>query len=566
MLLELNISDFALIDSLSISLADGLNILTGETGAGKSIIIDAVNVVLGERADRDSIRTGKDRAVVEAHFDCSAIEGIEEVLSLMEIELEDDGTLFLSREIKNGRSISRVNGRAVSLTCIRKISKLLIDIHGQHQHQSLLDTRNHMDILDQFGGEKILGQRKKVENLYIELHEAREALENIARDEMERQRNIDLLNYQIKEIDEASLQIGEEEELNRLKEVMVNAEKIFQALAVSYQVLYEGNDERMTVVDGLEQISSLLSPFVQMDNAIQEFFNSIDSSCMLLKEISRDIRNHVDNIEFDREELNNTEQRLDLINRLKRKYGNSIEEIMNYRQQKAEELDRLVNSEQEMKGLKERIDILEEKLEKECDILSKLREKASYLLEDNVLDRIKKLEMRKAAFEVKKGRTRDFTSKGADTIEFMFSANPGEPLKSLSKIVSGGEMSRIMLAIKTSFAHTDKIPTLIFDEIDAGISGRTAQVVAQQLAELSREHQVICVTHLPQIASMADNHYLITKKENNGHTFTNIEVLDKDGRTGEMTRLLGGAKVTEVTFKHAREILDMAQKFKNELD
>lgn len=566
MLLELSISNFALIDNLTISLSGGLNILTGETGAGKSIIIDAVNIVLGERADKDVIRTGTDRAVVEACFDCSRVEGVKELLTRMEIELEDDGTLFLNREIKSGRSVSRVNGRPVSLSYIREISKLLIDIHGQHQHQSLLDIRNHLDILDQFGGEEILEQRRKIEDLYREHDTCRKLLDSITRNEMERLKNIDLFTYQIREIDDAELQIGEEEELARQKEVMVNAEKIFQALASSYQILFDGNGEEMTVVDGLNRISSLLSPFCEIDNDLSEFFNSVDSSCEILKEVSRDIRNYIDNIEFDQEKLNRIEERLDLINKLRRKYGHTIEEILDYRKEKAQELDMLRNSEQQMKGLNEKINTLEKKMKKECEILSLLRERASRLLEDNILDRIRKLGMGKAAFEVNMRELEDFTSKGTDAIEFLFSANLGEPLKPLSKIVSGGEMSRIMLAIKTSLAHTDKISTLIFDEIDVGISGRTAQAVAQQLAEVSQKHQVICVTHLPQIASMADNHYLIKKQENDGHTFTTLEVLDNDTRVEEMSRLLGGAEVTQVTYKHAREILDMAQKFKTELD
>ncbi len=566
MLLELSISDFALIDSLSISLSGGLNILTGETGAGKSIIIDAVNIVLGERAEKDIIRTGADRAVIETLFDCTGIEGVTELLSQMEIDPEDDGRLYLSREIKSGRSISRINGRAVPLSCIKEISKLLIDIHGQHQHQSLLDTRNHLEILDQFGGHDILEQRKKVEQLYRELDRCRRLLESMTRDEMERQRNIDLLTYQTQEIEQAGIRIGEDEELGRVKQIMANAEKIYQALALSYQILYGGDSQPVTVIDGLDQIISLVGPLTKIDPSLEEFYNSVDSSCMLLKEVSRDIRNYIDRIEFDKEELERVEERLDLLNRLKRKYGNTIEEILEYRDEKAAELDRLVNSEQEMKGLADRIERLEAELKKECDLLSSLRENACRLLEDNILHRIRKLGMEKADFKVKKDKADSFTARGTDDVEFLFSANPGEPLKPLSKIISGGEMSRIMLAIKTSLAHTDKIRTLIFDEIDAGISGRTAQVVAQQLAEVSRKHQVICVTHLPQIASMADRHYLIKKDENNGHTFTTLEMLDTNARVEEMARLLGGAKVTGVTYEHAREMLDMSDSFKKHLD
>lgn len=562
MLLELNISNFALIDNVRISLEEGLNILTGETGAGKSIIIDAVSVVLGERADTEIIRTGAKKAMVEALFDCSRMEGLEDILSPMGIELEEDKMVVLSREIRNGRSISRINGRTVSLSCVRELSKHLIDLHGQHQHQSLLDASNHLEILDQFGGDKIIERRSSVGELYRELEKARKTLDDMTRNEMERQRNIDLYSYQVQEIDDADLKPGEDDVLSRKREVMLNAEKIYQSLAQSYQLLYQSDDMVMTVVDGLNQIGSLLSPFIHMDTSIKEFHDVVNSSYLSLKEISRDIRNYLETVAFDQEELNKIEERLDLINRLKRKYGHTIEEILEYRDEKAKELNRLMNSEQEMKKIKEKIEHLEGKLGKECETLSQQRYEAAGLLEQNVTKQIQKLGMENGVFSVKIEKTKGFTSKGMDAIEFLFSANLGEPLKPLGKIVSGGEMSRIMLAIKTSLANTDRIPTLIFDEIDAGISGRTAQVVAQQLAEVSRKHQVICVTHLPQIASMADNHFLIKKEEKDGHTYTRIQVLDEDSKIQELARLLGGAKVTELTIKHAGEMLNMAENLK----
>lgn len=565
MLLELNISNFALIDRLTISFEKGLNILTGETGAGKSIIIDAVNLVLGERADRDSIRTGADRALVEAHFDCSGISGIEEILDQMGIELEDGGILVLSREIKSGRSICRVNGRAVSLSYIKEISRHLIDIHGQHQHQSLLDVHRHMDILDHFGGEEVLRQRNKVELLFRELASLRKLLDDMVKNEMERQRNIDLYDYQINEISAANLQVGEDEELEKKREVMANAERIYQALAAGYQILYQGDGNSLTVIDGLNQASALLSPFVHMDQAISEFYNNISSSCLLLQEISRDMRSYLENIEFDQGELNRIEERLDLINKLKRKYGNTIEEILSYRDKKAEELERLINSEEELKGLEDKLKDLEARMEQECEYLSGLRDRASVLLGESILKRLKRLGMEKARFMVKKEKMKEYTPKGRDYVEFMFSANPGEPLKPLHKIASGGEMSRIMLAIKTSLAHIDNIPTLIFDEIDVGISGRTATVVAQQLAQLSSGHQVICVTHLPQIASMADTHYLIKKIEKKGKTYTTLESLDEDARIQEIARLAGGESISEAAYRHARELIDVAQKYKDSL-
>ena len=563
MLLELNISNFALIDNVCLMLEDGLNVLTGETGAGKSIIIDAVNMVLGERADTDIIRTGADKAVVEALFKCDDIEGIEEVLKELGIDLDRDKTLVLGREIRSGRSISRINGRPVPLSGIREISRHIIDIHGQHQHQSLLDVQNHIDILDHFGGCRVLEQRQRVASLYQRLQEQKKALEEVMLSEMERERNIDLFSYQVQEIEAARLKEGEEEELLRQREVLANAERIFQSLAQSYELLY-GNDHStgLSIIDGLGQVDQLLVPFKEMDERIGGFYNIIESCRVSLKEITRDIRNMIDGFEFDPDMLNAAEERLDLINKLKRKYGKTIEEVLQYWRCKRDELEKLKNSQVEQEHMKKEIAKTEKEMEKECALLSEMRKETAKLLADKITGEIKKLGMKSGAFDISMERAAGFTRKGADTVEFLFSANLGEPLKPLSKIASGGEMSRIMLAIKTCLAETDSIPTLIFDEIDAGISGRTAQVVAQQLASVSKQHQVVCVTHLPQIAAMADNHYLISKEERDGHTYTRLELLNRDQRVRELARLLGGARVTDLTIKHSEEMLKMAENFK----
>jgi DNA repair protein RecN (Recombination protein N) len=560
MLLELNISNFALIDNVRLSLEDGLNVLTGETGAGKSIIIDAVNMVLGERADTDIIRTGAEKAVVEALFDCSQIDGLEEVLSPLGIELTEDKMIVLAREIKSGRSISRVNGRPVPLSSVRDLSRRLIDIHGQHQHQSLLDVQNHLDILDQFGGQEILKQRNIAASMHRQLNGQKTALEAIAKSEMERERSIDLYSFQVREIEGANLERGEDEKLALQREVMVNAEKIFKSLAQSYQLLYEGDDNPgVTIVNGLSQVSALLAPYTLMDERIGEFHSTVESCCLSLREIAGDIRAYLEGLEFDSHRLDDVEERLDIINRLKRKYGGTLEEIFEYCNNIATELERLKNSEQEQAGIKAKIQELTEELKKECKTLSGLRQKAADFLAENVTSEIAKLGMNNGAFSVNMEQTAGFTPKGTDSAEFLFSANLGEPLKPLNKIVSGGEMSRIMLAIKSCLADTDRIPTLIFDEIDSGISGRTAQVVAQQLADVSRKRQVVCVTHLPQIAAMADNHYLIKKTEKGGHTYTRLKLLDRAEKIGELARLLGGAKVTELTRKHSEEMLKMAE-------
>ena len=563
MLLELNISNFALIDNVRLSLEDGLNVLTGETGAGKSIIIDAVNLVLGERADTDIIRTGAKKAVVEALFDCSGIDGLEFFLQSMGIEQESDKTIVLSREIRSGRSISRINGRTVPLSSVKQLSRHLIDIHGQHQHQSLLDVHNHLDILDQFGGQEITKLRNKIASMYERLARLEKELGLNVKNEMERERNIDLYSYQVQEIEDANLEIGEEEELLRRREVMVNAEKIYQSLAQSYQLLY-GNDESagITVVNGIGQVNALLSPYADMDDRIAGFQRITETSYHSLREMSRDIRSFLEGFEFDRTKLNSIEERLELINRLKRKYGRTIEEILEYCRNRYIELERLKNSEQLQQRIRAEIGELERDLKRECKVLSELRKKAADYLAKKVTSEIVKLGMNNGAFAVDMQQTEKFTPKGTDMVEFLFSANLGEPLKSLNKIASGGEMSRIMLAIKRCLADTDKIPTLIFDEIDSGISGRTAQVVAQQLASVSKKHQVVCVTHLPQIAAMADNHCMLLKEEKDGKTQTRLEVLERNQKIKELARLMGGAKVTELTIRHSEEMLKMAETVK----
>jgi DNA repair protein RecN (Recombination protein N) len=565
MLLELNITDFALIDNVRFSPAGGLNILTGETGAGKSIIIDAVNIVLGERADTEIVRTGAEKAVVEALFDCSQIDGIGQLLADMGIEADDGCLLVLNREIRSGRSISRVNGRTVPQSFVRELSRRLIDIHGQHQHQSLLDVSNHIEILDRFGGEDVLKQRAKVAELYHILQRLNKELEMLIQKEDQRQRDIDYYSYQVNEIDQAGLSIEEDDELLRKREMLANAEKIYQSLMQSYQMLYDGDDTLPAVVDRLGQIETLLGPIARFDQNIGEFYGTVNSSLLALKDISRGLRSYAETIEFDQQELNRVEERLDLINRLKRKYGNSIKEILDYRKQRSDELERLVNSEQQQRETRRQIEKIQGILDNECSQLSTLRQKAAARLEEGVIAQIHKLGMEKGIFKVYMEKAVSLSSKGTDDVEFMFTANLGQPLKPLSKIVSGGEMSRIMLAVKTCLAHTDSIPTLIFDEIDVGISGRTAQAVAQQLAEVSQRHQVVCVTHLPQIASIADNHYLIEKQEKDGHTYTRLRVLDDDARIIELARLLGGAKVTELTIEHAREMISMAKRTKKEI-
>ncbi|ABR48664.1 DNA repair protein RecN [Alkaliphilus metalliredigens QYMF] len=563
MLLELEVSNFALIDQLHIQFENGLNILTGETGAGKSIIIDAVNMVIGARADRELVRTGANKCTIQGIFSLENKVELVRMLSNYGVDIDEEENLIITREIyASGRSICRLNGVIVPLNILNKATRRLIDIHGQHEHQSLLETHNHIDMLDAYGGEKTADYLSKINERYQRLIQVQNKLKSICYDEMERERQIDLLRFQIEEIDMAALIPGEEEDLSKQKEIVANSEKIFSTLSNVYNNLYGGTsdsaivDTLATIIIGIEQIASY-------DPALREFHESLQELQYKIEDITMGVRNYRDTIDFDPLLLEDIEQRLDTINHLKRKYGVSIKEILNYRHNIQAELEQYENNEFEIIGLKDEIVLMKNELKELALAMSQLRIKTADIFEKQITAILETLNMGKVSFEVSIIQRQDhlgemlFTSKGINDVEFLISTNLGEPLKSLSKIASGGEMSRIMLAFKTILADVDHMPTLIFDEIDTGISGRTAQIVGEKLYDISKKHQVLCITHLPQIASMANYHYLIEKKEKNDTTQTTISKLDKEHRVQELGRLLGG-ELTEITLKHAEEMINQA--------
>jgi len=578
MLVQLSVKNFALIDEIHLNFERGLNILTGETGAGKSIIIDAVNLVLGERADREMIQTGKEFARVEALFYLENPQKIKSILVEFGIEPEPDNTLLLMREIfLNGRNICRVNGRTVTLSIHREISKNLVDIHGQHQHQSLLDVKYHRDLLDMLGGDMIQESKSQVNRLYNQWKEIQSKIRKLSGVGKDGELRKDILKHQINEIQSANLVVGEDEELLRQRAVLYNAEKIIQAMHDAYASLYSGSGICSSVSDLLGAVSNKLSQISDLDPAIKGILKKVEDVSYQLEDVIYEIRNYKESFEFNPDLLNEIENRIELINSLKRKYGNSIEEIINYGETLKYELNKLENSEHLIQELKEEEQKVFNILAKSCHSLHEHRVKVAKIFEKQIQDQLKELGMEKAVFkaivspedvlnetELIKDR---ISPEGYDWVEFMISTNPGEPLKPLAKIVSGGEMSRIMLAFKTILAEIDEIPTLIFDEIDVGISGKIAHVVGEKMVTISRSRQVICVTHLPQIAAMADSHFRISKKyigEGN-YTRTCVEHLDINSRKEEIAKMIGGKNITAISLEHANELLLAASNYKKSL-
>lgn len=562
MLLELHINNFALIDRLDVSFASGLNILTGETGAGKSIIIDSVNFMLGEKQTRDIIRTGQESAYVEGVFDSKSSE-ISEILKENGIEEED--IIILSREINlSGRSIARINGRAVTLGTLRQVGKLLIDIHGQHEHQSLLDEEKHIYILDSFCPASFKELKAEYGELYSRLTQVEAKLQKLKTDDQYKLRRMDLISFQINEISDANLVCGEDSELIKRKAILTNSEKIYQSLSTIYEQLYSGGEEK-SAFDNIGASIVLLEGISCFDDKLKDFKSTLEDIYYRLEDVLQEIRNYRDGVEYNQEELDQIEQRLDLINMLKRKYGSTIEEILNYKSKISLELEQMERSEEIIDKLeKEKADITE-KLKSLASAMTLARQETAEELKKQVEDELKYLGMEKAVFKVEILMRRDLNPNGQDDVSFLLTANPGEPLRPLSRVASGGEMSRIMLALKSVMADIDKIPTLIFDEIDTGISGRTAQAVGERMCSIARNHQLLCVTHLPQIAAMADVHFKIEKMVKNDVTTTYVTKLSDEEQIEELGRLLGGVQVTELTRQHAREMKKLANIQKNSL-
>ncbi len=571
MLLELSIENFVLIENIDISFTKGLNVMSGETGAGKSIVIDAINLALGGKSSKNYVRRGKDKAIIQVVFDISTIE-IKHLLSEYGIDCEDD-ILILSREVfGTGRSISRINGRIVQMAFINQISKLLIDIHGQHEHQSLLYPDNHLDMLDLYGNESLQKVKNIVQKKYTELKALENKLKSLGQiNGQERERRIDLIKFQINEIDSCNLKINEDDELMDEFEKLKNGEVIYQTVNESYELISAGLNEDYSISSVLSNIVTKLEKVSDFDNQLKTFHTGLQDVFYRLEDLSTDMRLYSEDFNFDQDYLIEIQTRLDVINNLKRKYGNTIEEILQYRNKLQIELSELEDNTNKIEIISKDITQCKEEYLKQSNNLSLLRKKVAKEFEIKIQRELKDLNLEKALFKVdirpnlnKDGKT-ILTKDGIDKIEFMISTNPGEPIKPLSKVASGGEISRIMLAIKVVFAKIDNIPSLIFDEIDTGISGKTANIVGEKLALISTTHQTICITHLPQITVMADNHLYIEKTLYEDDTITEIKKLNKKERIQEISRLIGGNKITNLTIKNAEEMLKMAEDLKKNL-
>ncbi len=554
MLLNVSVKNLALIKESDIYFKDGMNILSGETGAGKSIIIGSINIALGGKVNKEMVRSGEDHAMVELVFKVDR-ESTRKKLEDAGVNLED-GEVIVTRKIVNGRSITKVNGETFPVSALRDITALLIDIHGQHDHQSLLKVDKHIGILDEFAAADISDVKNDVLKAYNAYVDAKNELEMFDMDEEQRIRECEFYNFEINEITDAELTIGEDNDIEESFKKVANMKKILESVSVVHNVM--NGDTGENVLDMLGRAVSEMASVSDYDDSLKDIYNQLVSIEDLCSSVSRDVSEYADSSEFDEERAKELEERLDLINHLKLKYGNTIEKILEYRDEKQQKLELLENYDIKKKQAQQKLDETEKILDKKCEKLSSLRKKYAVDFEKRVVETLEDLNFLQVKFKVDFKKSGTYSANGNDKAEFMISTNPGEPLMPLAKIASGGELSRIMLGIKTIMAGQDDIDTLIFDEIDTGISGRTAQKVAEQMKLLSKKHQIICITHLPQIAAMADNHLKIEKISEGNETSTKIYPLDEEKSVEELARMLGGAEITETVMQNAREMKKLA--------
>lgn len=556
MLLNIHLKNLALIDEADISLEDGLNILSGETGAGKSVIIGSVNMALGGKVSRDFIGNHGDYGFAELIFEANQSELLEK---MQELGIpNEDGQLILSRKITNSRSICRVNGVTITTARMKELAPYLLDVYGQNEHQSLSNAAKHLEILDEFSKEKLGALKANVAEKFHLYQKKQKELAGFSMNEEERLRNLSFLEYEMNEIDSARLVKGEEEELTISYKKLVHMQQISEGIAEIQQLT--SGDSGMS--DAIGQALHAISSIAAFDSSLEQLQSQMLDVEAVISDLNYAIEDYASGIELDEGALQEIQERLDLIHNMKMKYGNSVEAILKYREKRQKEYERLVEYNERKQALQAEIKKLEKELLGMCQELSEIRKKEGQKLSALLKESLLELNFLDVQFEVAVRTLEHFTVKGMDEVEFMISTNPGEALRPIREVASGGEMSRIMLAIKTVLADTDEIETLIFDEIDTGISGRTAQKVSEKLAVMAKNHQVICISHLPQIVSMADYHLLIEKNIRENHTITSIYPLNKEESVKELARLLGGSEITENTLKNAEEMKRMAEKKK----
>ena len=561
MLVVLNIKNFALIQELSVEFGAGFNILSGETGAGKSILIDTIDYVLGGKFSKDLIRYGEDKTYVEAIFD---IENDEIYTLLNDLNIEADELLVVSRETTiSGKSIIKVNGKTIVLSQLKKIREKLLDIHGQHQNQSLLSKGTHILYLDEYNSENIsplLEQFEIFKNRYSEIEDKINELKG----NEDREKLLDYIKFQIEDIEKAKLKPGEEEDLREQYNILANAEKISSSLINSYNYL-NNNPQGNSVLELLSKVISELSHSEMHLEKIKDKRVQVEEAYYLLEESTRDIRDIANEIYYDENELAAINERIYEISLYKKKYGDSIDEILKFLEKLKNQYDEFINSEEIILKLKKELSVIEKEMK---DIGLKLHEfrcMSAKDLEVRIKEELSYVGLEKAIINIDVNLSEEANSRGYDDVQFLISANPGEPLKPLEKVLSGGELSRIMLALKCVFVDKDKIPTLIFDEIDTGISGAIGKRVGEKMYQVSIKHQVLCITHLPQIAALSDNHYFVSKKVENGKTFTQIRMLNEEDKVCEIAKMIGGDNLSDVAIDNSREMVKLADIKKKEI-
>ncbi len=559
MLTNLHVKNIALIDEVEIDFSKGLNILTGETGAGKSIIIDAVNFVLGKRMPKDVVREDAEYALCELIFET---ENKEQEAKLQEMDIPaEDGQIIMQRKIINGRGVCKVNGETVSVALLKELSGMLIDIHGQHEHQSLLYKKKHQEILDGYCGEEFRQLITRIAEEYQLYLAARTELLKAEQADTNREKEMALAQFETEEIKSASLVIDEDERLEQDYRKMSNAKKIAEAIAGVHQ--YTGYETENGAGSAIGRAFGMLKFAAAYDGEMSGLLEQITDIDSLLNDFNRAVADYEDSLSFGEEEYAQTEERLNVLNRLKSKYGNTIADMLAYCEKQEKELERYQNYEEYIAGLEKETKRLEKKLLQLCAEASKVRRAQALLLAKDIQSALIDLNFLDARFEIDVESTEEKPgSDGYDEVEFLISTNPGEKVKPLIQVASGGELSRIMLALKAVLASRDQIGTLIFDEIDTGISGRTAQKVSEKMSLLAGNHQVICVTHLPQIAAMADTHFEISKNVSDGRTVTMVKRLSESESEKELARMLGGVQITDTVLENAKEMKKLAKKTK----
>lgn len=560
MLIQLNIKNFALIEEMTINFKEGFNILSGETGAGKSIMIDAIDFVLGGKFSKSLIRTGEDRTYVEALF---TLDGSKVCEVLDELDIEYDDVLIISREShQSGKNLIKINGKSLITSQLKRVRAKLLDIHGQHQNQELLLRSSHILYLDGFIDKSIEEPLNKYTVLRESLLQVREDLKRITGNQ-DREKLLDYLKFQIEDIEKAKLKENEEDTLREEYNILANAEKINHALVDSYKLL--SGQEEFSVMDSLSKVISELSGVEKHFEKIKKNKDVIEEAFYTIEEATREIRDMAEEIVFDNDALESINSRIYEINQYKKKYGPTVKDILDYLEKIKKEYDEIINSEKIINELREKENNILKSMEEAAIILHELRVEKSGALEEKILKELEFVGLEKSRMQIRVEREENFNERGFDDVCFLISTNPGEPLMPLEKVLSGGELSRIMLALKCVFAEKDEIPTLIFDEIDTGISGAVAQRVGEKMYQLSCTHQVLCITHLPQIAILSDYHYFVTKNVVDNKTFTSIKVLKIEEKELEISKMLSGNDVTEATLNNVKEMIRISEEKKKEI-